>query len=79
MGFSVGAGTIEDLLDAVGQQALTDEDDREEWRDPMARDSPILEDEHDECGDDHELGPAELRDDLQHVVRKPGRVVVRPL
>ena len=73
------AGPVEDLLDAVGEQALTDQDDGEERRDPAARHPAVLDDEHDDRGDDHELGRSELRDHLQDVVREPGRVVVRPL
>ena len=72
-------GPVEDFLDAVGEKTLTDEDDGQEWQDPAAPPPAVLDDRHDDRGDDHDLGRPELRDHLQDVVRELSRMVVRPL
>ena len=72
------AHSVEQLLDAIGDETLADEHRRKERRDPAARPTDELDDQHHDRGDDHDLGRTEPRDHVQHVVGEAAAMVVHP-
>ncbi len=73
------SNAVEQLLEAVGQEILSEDHDHQQRHCPPVRSADVLDEREDGCEHDDQLGVTEVSDPAQPSLRDSSRVVGAPL